>query len=117
MFSRSLTLTKFTVIAASAIICLVCQPAGMADTEQVTVTGLIGVADQDDEGNVTAVEIWDSELGSVLIDNSGMGKELLDFVGVEVTITGTIEELDDDSGYDYRISVAEYHVEDIDEDK
>jgi hypothetical protein len=42
---------------------------------------------------------------------SGKGNELLSLVGVIVSATGELSELDDDSGYSYAIEVTSYTID------
>lgn len=86
--------------------------AAVAAIEPVTLSAAIEVADYDDDGNVASVMIFVAEHGSILIDNEGKGKELLDHVGEWATITGTLEALDGEGGYDYVIQVEDFTLED-----
>jgi hypothetical protein len=95
-------------------VCVVAALAGsfvIADEDSVTLNGEIEVAEYDDDGNAASVMVYDSEWGSVLISNEGKGKELLNHVGAVAKVTGTIVELDDDSGYSYAIKVTGYTIE------
>ena len=83
----------------------------IADEDPTTLTGEIEVAEYDDDGNATSVMVYDSEWGEVLVSKEGKGKELLNHVGAVAKVTGTIVELDDDSGYSYAIQVTGYTIE------
>jgi hypothetical protein len=88
---------------------------GIAETE-VTITGMLEPAEMDDHGAVFAVTIYDGEYGTVLVLDEGKGADLVEHVGEEVTLTGTIEELDEESGYLYGIIVSRYILHDAEED-
>jgi hypothetical protein len=81
-----------------------------AEPDVDTVVGEVEVVDEDDEGNVTAVSIYDSELGSVLVADNGKGRELLELVGSTVEATGMITELGDDQDFGYEIVVQTYVI-------
>ena len=81
------------------------------DETAVVLRGEIEPADYDDDGEVTAVSIYDDEWGDVLISLQGKGKELLEHVGAVAEIRGTVRELEDDSGYSYAIRVTAYEIQ------
>jgi hypothetical protein len=83
----------------------------LAGEESVTLNGEIEVAEYDDEGNPASVMIFDPEWGSILVSHEGKGKELLNHVGAFVSVTGTVIDLGDDSGYSYAIQVSDYVIE------
>jgi hypothetical protein len=83
----------------------------LADEDSVTLNGEIEVAEYDDEGNPTSVMIFDPEWGSILISNEGKGGELMNHVGAIASVTGTVVELNDDSGYSYALHVSDYVIE------
>lgn len=80
------------------------------DADLVTLQGEIEPAIYDDDGEITAVMIFDREWGSVLIDRDGKGSDLLEHVGSIATVRGTIHELDDDSDFSYAIQVVDYTI-------
>jgi hypothetical protein len=83
-----------------------------ASAEVVTLNGEVDPAAYDEEtGNLVSVAIFDSEWGSVLVSPGGKGAELLGHVGAVVTVTGTIEELGEDSDYEYAIKVTSYTID------
>jgi len=79
--------------------------------EMDVISGEVEAADFDEDGNVVAVSIYDMQWGAVLVRGEGRGAELLKQVGAIVTATGHIEELDDDSAYQYAIRVESYTVD------
>jgi hypothetical protein len=100
--------------SAALAVCVVVALAGsfvIADEDSVTLNGEIEVAEYDDDGNAASVMVYDSEWGEVLVSKEGKGKELLNHVGAVAEVTGTIVELDDDSGYSYAIQVTGYTIE------
>ena len=99
---------------AALAFCVVAALAGsllFAEEDSVTLNGEIEIAEYDDDGNAVSVMVYDSEWGSVLISKQGKGKELLNHVGAVVKVTGTIVELDDDTGLSYAIQVGAYTIE------
>ena len=102
-------LAVFAALAAALLVLAGTQTAWAA--ESVTIEGDIEEAEYDPEtDDVISVSIWDAELGSVLIANSGKGRELLGHVGDEVRVTGIINEFDEESGFDYVMDVTSYEV-------
>jgi hypothetical protein len=99
------------VLAAILCALLLVEPGTAAAEETVTISGEIEAADYDDDGEVNQVAVFDSEWGSVLVLKSGKGNELLSLVGVIVSATGELSELDDDSGYSYAIEVTSYTID------
>lgn len=96
-------------LAACVIAALAATPV-LAEEKSVTLTGEIEVAEYDDDDKVVSVMLYDSEWGSVLVAREGKGKELLGHVGAIVTVTGTLFEPDDDSGYSQAIRVTGYTI-------
>ena len=83
----------------------------LAEQEPVSLKGEIEVAEYADDGKAVSVMVYDSDWGSVLISKEGKGKELLGHIGAVAKVTGTLVELDDDSGYSYAIRVSGYAIE------
>jgi hypothetical protein len=81
------------------------------DRGSATVRGEVLVNDYDDDGNVASVWIQDDELGDVLIDPSGVGNELTEYVGHEVEATGRLLPADDAPGFDHVLHVERYTVD------
>lgn len=98
----------------ACVVCLIMifgGPLILADEETATLNGEIEVAEYGDDGSPVSVMVYDSEWGSVLISKEGKGGELLKHIGAIATMTGTIVELDEDSGYPYEIRVNTYSIE------
>ncbi|MDX1387579.1 MAG: hypothetical protein R3344_00190 [Acidobacteriota bacterium] len=106
---RTLTVPR-TLALAFGILLVFSASAGAAKEEVVTLQGDIETAEYDDDGNVSAVSVYDGDWGSVLIRNHGKGAELSRHVGAVAKVTGTIVELDDDSGYSYAITATSYTI-------
>lgn len=83
--------------------------------EKVTLKGEIEVAESDHDGTVLSVAIYDDEWGSVLILSTGQGKALLGHAGKVATVSGTLVEPDEDSGYSHAIRVSSYVLDESDE--
>jgi hypothetical protein len=86
--------------------------ASIAGSEDMqTITGEVEPAEHDEDGDVSSVGIYDNDWGWVVISNTGKGEELLDHVGDVVTVTGTIEELDDGRGPAHVMEVSSYSID------
>lgn len=98
------------VLALSAACWVAPSPAILAAsdsaTEVVTLTGEVEAVDENEEGVVTSVAVFDPDYGSVLIDSAGKGRQLLDLVDSTVRVHGTIEELDEESGFLFLMHVT-----------
>jgi len=78
--------------------------------EQFTITGEIEAVEQDEQNTPTAVSLFDTEFGEVLIAPTGKGKELLKHVGALVEATGRIEELPDNGDFIYQMTVQSFTI-------
>lgn len=109
---------KIVAICMALLLLAVGSSISVATVEgmEITFTGTLDLAATDDNGSVTAVEIYEPEFGTVLVTRNGKGPELLAHVGEEVTLTGTIEELNDDSGYLFGITVTRYTLLDVEQE-
>jgi hypothetical protein len=115
--SHKATLTPRAAALLIGLALLFAGAATYAEEEQVTLSGYIDAADYDDDGNVTAVSIYDSAWGDVLISKEGKGKELIKHVDAGVELSGRIVELDDESGYSYEITVSAFKLEEPEDDR
>lgn len=86
-----------------------------AETAPQTVRGELGIAEEDDDGNVSRVYVYDLDRGSVLIADTDKGRELLRHLGATVKVKGSLAE-SDDPAYDWVIDVMSFEVQDLDED-
>jgi len=104
---------KVTVYVAGALAfaLLLVSPAKADGMAATTIRGEVEAANYDEDGRVTKVAVYDDEWGAVLVLENGKGTELLKHVGVLVSATGNIRELDDDSGYSYAIEVTSYTID------
>jgi hypothetical protein len=98
----------YLAVLSGLALLLLMAPAVFA--EEATIQGEVEVAWQDEEGNVTAVFLHDPEWGSVLISDAGKGHELLQHVGKQVEVAGSMEELGEDEEFDYEITVSSYTI-------
>jgi len=106
--------TVLTLRAVAGLTCVLAILAGTTVTafeEEGNVRGTIEAVEQDDDGNVTVVSLYDNEWGPVLISSEGKGEELLDHVGAVATLTGTIVETGDHDRFPYVITVSDYVIE------
>jgi hypothetical protein len=78
--------------------------------EQFTITGEVEAVERDEQNTPTAVSLFDSEWGEVLIAPTGRGKELLKHVGALVEATGRIEELADNGDFIYQMTVQSFNI-------
>ncbi len=106
---------RSVVCLAFLLVGLLCVGVTYAQDDEpapatVTLLGYVEAAEYDDEDNVVAISIYDSEWGAVLIRRSGKGGELMKHLDAEVELTGTLVELDDDSGFSYAISVTSFKL-------
>lgn len=57
----------------------------------VTFVGVIEIDDEDDDGNVTQVGIFDGKNNYYVIANDAKGKQLLNQVSAKLQVTGTVK--------------------------
>lgn len=107
--TRILTWRLAALLIAAFVIALGASIAGSEDMQ--TITGEVEPAEHDEDGDVSSVGIYDNDWGWVVISNTGKGKELLHHVGAVVTVTGTIEELDDGRGPANVMEVSSYSID------
>lgn len=107
--TRILTWRLALLLLGAFVLASAASVAGSEDLQ--TITGEVEPAGHDEDGDVSSVGISDSEWGWVVISNTGKGKELLDYVGDVVTVSGTIEEQEDESGTTYVMEVSSYSIE------
>lgn len=76
--------------------------------KEVTVTAIVEAADTDDEGNATAVGLWDDVNWKwYTVGEGGKGKELFKLIGKTVKATGTVKK--DERG-EKTITVLKYEL-------
>lgn len=78
--------------------------------EPVTLQGEIEIVEYDDDGNVASVAIYDEERGSILVSNSGKGRDLLEHVGAYVEVSGRLVESQENDLYEFQVVVTGYKV-------
>jgi hypothetical protein len=82
--------------------------------QQTTVHGELGIAEEDDDGNVTRVYVYDLDRGSVLVADTAKGRELIRHLGSRVKVEGKLAE-SADPAYDWMIEVTAFAIQDEDE--
>jgi hypothetical protein len=107
--TRILTWRLAASLIAAFVLVLGASIAGSEDTQ--TIAGEVEPAEHDEDGDVSSVGIYDNDWGWVVISNTGKGKELLDYVGAMVTVTGTIEKIDDGRGPAHVMEVSSYSID------
>jgi len=82
------------VLAVAIGVALICLPA-LADEEGSTIMiGTIVVSNTDEDGNALAIDLETAE-GTYTIELSGVGEDLLWYVGETVEVEGLVTENDD----------------------
>ena len=74
---------------------------------ETTISGIVIPIDWDDYDDVTSVAIQTSDEDEYIVDKNKKGKELLDFIGEEVEVTGFVREDEDGNSI---IKINEYSV-------
>ncbi len=81
---------------AGVVLFLAGAAYGEEKGKEVTVTGVVEAAEEDDQGNATAVGIWDAKnFKWYAVGEGGKGKELLKLVGKTLKVTGTVTAKDE----------------------
>lgn len=86
-------------------------PAKEQEAKKITVSGSVEKAAVDQNGKVIAVEIWAESGDTVdyfLVNDDAKGNELLSLTGKKITVTGIVEEDEDDNKI---ITVQTYTVD------
>ena len=105
--------SRAVVLGVSVLLTLTASAPGLfaeEDKERVTITGEIEAVDYDEQDMPTAVSVFDTEWGEVVIAHTGKGKELLKQVGALVEVTGRIDELADNGDFVYQLAVHSYTI-------
>jgi hypothetical protein len=76
-------------------------------SQALSVTGTVEAADEDFLGRVKAVQIVSPEMGTFLVADDEKGRELIDHVGKDVTVTA--RRMVDDEGKSV-LAVSDYRV-------
>lgn len=88
----------WTAIALAIGATLFCLPATAEEEGTIMIVGTIFEAETDEDGNILAIDLNTAE-GTYSIELSGVGEELLSYVGETVEIEGFVTE--DDDGWRY----------------
>ena len=83
------------------------NPQASNQVREITVTGTLFPARFDKKGNVTGLVIDTPDQDNYLIENKGMGTELMHFIGADVEVTGTLKE--NERG-DFYIRIKKYRI-------
>lgn len=85
---------------------------GKSEKKEIRISGIINSLEWDDDDNITEIEI--STAGEdYIVDPSGIGKELFDYVGEDVEVVGTVSKAKGDNNV---IKIIKYELLDYEED-
>ena len=88
----------WTVIALAIGVALFCLPAKAEEEGTIMIIGTIVESETDEDGNILAIDL-ETEEGTYSIELSGVGEELVSYMGETVEIEGFVTE--DDDGWRY----------------
>lgn len=80
-----------------------------SDGEPLTISGEVGIAEEDDDGNPVRVYIDDLDRGAVLVLDTPKGRELIRLLGSTVKVKGLLRE-SEDPAWDWTIDVSAFEL-------